>query len=185
MTENDAPPDETGAMPLARPVGAASILEYRTPTPPDRSRRIEVPPGVLPVVGGLAVMLMSFATGRHTVPLLLTVPFGVGVAVASCYIGHVGRRRTMSLIWRLQLAAAVLLVTVALMAIGARAGSSDSSARGFEYWSTYNPGYRYNPRWALRPLPWAAAGVVWFVAVVAIHRVARRGSSGPPPASSE
>ena len=160
-------------VPTTAGVARARVLEYHVPTAAKLHQR-ELPPHVPPSVAAVAAFTLSLASGGQQIPIMAAVLFGVGVGAAVFYIGHTGRRRSLSARWRVQLILALFLATGAWMAICTRAGFGDTSARGLSYWTNYNPGYAYNPRWALAPWPWLAIGIGWFLLIPLTAAAVRR-----------
>jgi hypothetical protein len=145
---------------------AAPLLEYARPGTA-RGRRKVLPPVLASAILGAEVALGSVLAGRRNAPLFLVVAFGVIVSLALYFILTISRGRRPNALVIGQLSLALALTILAVFITLARGAQSSYGPGGLQYWFTYNPGYAWNPRWAMRYLWLAGVGAAWFVAVAA------------------
>jgi hypothetical protein len=170
------------------------LLDYGRPPSLIERLRAHIRPSYFAVVVAIGEFQLARTFGGDRAPPSLAALVGGFCAVL--WIGFARVRwadavgRSFSASSDQLLIAAVLCLMGVLECLNrARTGQGPY---GWDWWFTYNPGYRFGPLWALRPLMLSAAGIAWYCTVLAValrrERAARWGEmkvpgkqTNPPP----
>ena len=166
MSEENEPPD-VGQTPLGAQSTppAPAVLEYAGPTDHAPALKLREHPGFAACIFGTLAAGMCQLVGGHSATVVLTVPLGALFGVAAYFILTAADRNGAGALALTQLIAATAVALVVVLMTFVRGAQEMGGPGGIRYWLTYNPGYRFNPRWAMQNLWVAGVAAGWFLVV--------------------
>lgn len=152
------------------------VLEYGHEPPPEAMFNWlwQVGPAGVGVTVAVTGFLVGLAAGGGNVPVTLAAPAAALMGAGAFAARRLWLREDAGPWHKFHSAAALIVFSVAVMTAFRRAGVAPNGQGGWSYWFTDNPGFRYDARWAARPLWVAGAAAVWFVASRAFIRLHKR-----------
>ena len=168
MSDENEPPDvghppsrETSTPP------APAILEYAGPTSSAPAFKLNDHPAFSSAVFGTLAAGTCQIVGGRSATVALTIPLGALFGVAAYHILTTAAQKRAGVLALTQLVAAMAAALVVVLMTFVRGAQESGGPGGLRYWLMYNPGYRFNPRWAMQDLWLAAVAGAWFLAVAA------------------
>jgi len=141
------------------------VLEYARPASRPPPFKLEDHPTLASGIFGTLVCGMFQLVGGHSATVVLTVPLGALSGVAASFILTAAERKRAGALAITQLIAAMAVAQVVVIITFFRGAQEQGGPGGIRYWLTYNPGYRFNPRWTMQDLWIAAVAAAWFLAI--------------------
>ena len=142
------------------------MLEYAGPTSdPPAFKFNDHPAFSSAVLGTLAAGTCQLVGGRSAT-VAFTIPLGALFGVAAYHILTTATQKRAGVLALTQLITAMGVALVVVLMTFVRGAQESGGPGGLRYWLRYNPGYRFNPRWAMQDLWLAAVAAAWFLAVV-------------------
>jgi hypothetical protein len=166
VSEENEPPDVgKPPSPAHSTPPAPAVLEYAGPRCDATAFRLrDHPVFAAGLFGALAAGMCQLVGGRSAT-VVLTIPLGALFGVVAYSILTAAPQKRGGVLALTQLIAAMGVALVVVLMTFVRGAQESGGPGGLRYWLTYNPGYRFNPRWAMQDVWIAAVAAAWFLAV--------------------